>query len=139
MLTARTPVTPGGQTLHLSVFDVGDEIVDSAAFVDNLRFTNVAAGACDPGGERVSPVVSLDPVTDGGTTDNGPLLGGQAGQQATDSQNVTLQIYPAGETAPVQTLSVGRSASTWAAQPDGLAPGDYWRASTRQTPRATSA
>ncbi len=36
-LRASTRVTPGLQRLYLSIFDQGDRIFDSAAFLDNLR------------------------------------------------------------------------------------------------------
>ena len=46
-LIARTPVVPGStNTLYLTIFDQGDAIYDSAAFVDNLRYENLAAGQC---------------------------------------------------------------------------------------------
>ena len=46
-LVARTPVVPGStNTLYLTIFDQGDGILDSAAFVDNLRYENQAAGLC---------------------------------------------------------------------------------------------
>ncbi len=35
-LQARTPITAGAHSLYLSIFDQGDNIYDSAAFVDNL-------------------------------------------------------------------------------------------------------
>ncbi|SNS65081.1 Polymer-forming protein [Micrococcales bacterium KH10] len=41
LLTAGVPVTPGDHTFIFSIFDVGDAIYDSAAFIDNLRFTTV--------------------------------------------------------------------------------------------------
>ena len=37
LLSAAKQVTPGAHTLYLSIFDQGDFILDSAAFVDNLR------------------------------------------------------------------------------------------------------
>lgn len=36
-LQSRTPITPGAHSLYLSIFDQGDHILDSAAFVDNVR------------------------------------------------------------------------------------------------------
>ena len=45
LLNVRTPVTPGPHVLYLSIFDAGDHILDSAAFVDRL-----VAGAAGPGG-----------------------------------------------------------------------------------------
>ena len=37
LLRASRPVTPGTHSLYLSVFDQGDSVFDSAAFLDNLR------------------------------------------------------------------------------------------------------
>ena len=46
-LIARTPVTAGStNTLYLTIFDQGDGILDSAAFVDNIRYETQAAGQC---------------------------------------------------------------------------------------------
>ena len=46
-LIARTPVAPGStNTLYLTVFDQGDGVLDSAAFVDNIRFETQPAGQC---------------------------------------------------------------------------------------------
>lgn len=47
-LVARTPVVPGAtNVLFLTLFDQGDDIFDSAVFVDNLRYerTSPRAGA----------------------------------------------------------------------------------------------
>lgn len=46
-LIARTPVAPGSSnTLYLTIFDQGDDVLDSAVFVDNLRYETLAAGQC---------------------------------------------------------------------------------------------
>ena len=45
-LVARTPVNPGGNTVYLTIFDAGDHILDSAVFVDNLRFEAASQGQC---------------------------------------------------------------------------------------------
>ena len=45
LLNVRTPITPGAHALYLSIFDAGDGILDSAAFIDSLT-----AGAAGPGG-----------------------------------------------------------------------------------------
>ena len=47
LLTAATPVTPGTHILYLSIFDQGDDIFDSAVFIDNLRFGHVGDVARD--------------------------------------------------------------------------------------------
>ena len=47
LLTARTPVTPGAtNSLFLTIFDQGDGILDSAAFVDNLRYETIDPAKC---------------------------------------------------------------------------------------------
>jgi hypothetical protein len=56
LLTASHAVTPGAHTLILSIFDQGDALYDSAAFLDNLRFTNVPS--CQPGADKVNETVS---------------------------------------------------------------------------------
>jgi hypothetical protein len=54
LLRASTPVSPGAHTLFLSVFDQGDAILDSAAFADNLVFTQEPPGGC-VSGARLAP------------------------------------------------------------------------------------
>jgi hypothetical protein len=49
LLQASTPVTPGAHSLFLSIFDQGDGIYDSAVFLDNVRFRNLAAESCVAG------------------------------------------------------------------------------------------
>ena len=121
LLTARSPITPGQHTLHLAIFDVGDQIVDSTVFLDNLQLTTVAAGACNSDGERTPPNVTLDPV---GTSSGDVLLSGTAGSAPTDSANVTTQIYPAGQATPVAVVTSLRSGTTWTDEAF-LAPGNY--------------
>jgi hypothetical protein len=54
LLRASTPASPGAHTLFLSVFDQGDAILDSAAFIDNLAFTQEPSGGC-VSGARLAP------------------------------------------------------------------------------------
>jgi hypothetical protein len=42
LLQAATPITSGAHSLYLSIFDQGDGILDSAAFIDNIRLITVA-------------------------------------------------------------------------------------------------
>ncbi len=53
LLTAATPISPGAHVLYLSIFDQGDDVYDSAVFVDNLRFGRVGnvTTDCKPGAE----------------------------------------------------------------------------------------
>ena len=45
-LTARKYVTPGSHTVIFSIFDVGDERLDSAVLIDNLRVTSDPPERC---------------------------------------------------------------------------------------------
>ncbi len=70
-LVARTPVAPGSaHALYLTMFDQGDSILDSAVFVDNIRFENQAAGQCKS--------LALDPfeATTGASVAGVPTLSG---------------------------------------------------------------
>ena len=47
LLTARVPVAVGSaHSLYLTIFDQGDAILDSAVFLDNLRFENIDPAKC---------------------------------------------------------------------------------------------
>ena len=48
LITTKTPITPGVHSVFLSMFDQGDQILDSAAFLDNLRFINESPTTCKP-------------------------------------------------------------------------------------------
>jgi hypothetical protein len=47
LLQAATPVSSGAHSLYLSIFDQGDRVLDSAAFIDNIRMITVANVATD--------------------------------------------------------------------------------------------
>jgi uncharacterized repeat protein (TIGR02543 family) len=49
LLAASTPITPGAHSVYLSIFDQGDDIYDSAVFLDNVRFSNRPTGTCVAG------------------------------------------------------------------------------------------
>lgn len=56
LITTKTPITPGAHTIHLSVFDAGDDIYDSAVFLDDLRFITEDASTCKPPtGQQIAP------------------------------------------------------------------------------------
>jgi len=65
LLAAATQVTPGPHSLHLSIFDQGDQILDSAAFVDNLRvgFVPDPETQCVPGAQVKGYQLDLAPAT----------------------------------------------------------------------------
>ena len=49
ILRASTPVSAGAHSVYLSIFDLADSIVDSAAFVDNLHTSALPPDECKPG------------------------------------------------------------------------------------------
>ncbi|HWJ10163.1 MAG TPA: choice-of-anchor L domain-containing protein [Nocardioides sp.] len=63
LLTASTPVTSGAHSLYLSIFDQGDEQLDSAVFVDNLVVGFSEAASCTPGAVPINaaPAVTTHP------------------------------------------------------------------------------
>ena len=65
LLSASTQITPGPHALYLSIFDQGDQILDSAVFLDNLRigFVPDPAMNCKPGATPVLFSMTLDPAT----------------------------------------------------------------------------
>jgi pimeloyl-ACP methyl ester carboxylesterase len=74
LLEAARQVAPGPHTLYLSIFDEGDQIYDSAAFVDNIRFVNVnnPTTDCKPGAQRKRPPLVLLPGISGTKMVNQP-------------------------------------------------------------------
>ena len=66
LLSASTQVTPGAHSLYLSIFDQGDQIYDSAVFVDNLvvGFVPEPGTNCVPGAQPKIYTLSLDPPED---------------------------------------------------------------------------
>lgn len=55
LLQARTQVTPGAHSLYLSILDQGDQIYDSAAFVDNVSAFNGTSAECQEGAQEPPP------------------------------------------------------------------------------------
>jgi hypothetical protein len=82
LLRASTSVAPGPHTLFLSVFDQGDAILDSAAFVDNMVLTQQPPGGCVSGARRapepVGPATLADlPLPTLGETVNVQTVSGE--------------------------------------------------------------
>ncbi len=84
LLEAATPVAAGRHALYLSIFDQGDHIYDSAAFVDNVRFEHVADPAtdCRPGArQKRTPLIFLPGI-------GGSQLVNKDGVQWVDAQRL---------------------------------------------------
>jgi Bacterial Ig-like domain len=130
-LRASTPITPGAHSIYFSVFDQGDDILDSAAFLDALRLDTAPADACTQGAtpDLTPPAVALAAPADGGiTTDPTPAYSGTAGNAAGDSNTVTVKVYAGADTTGtlLQTLTATRSGTAWSVNGSpALAPGTY--------------
>ena len=126
-LTAATPVTPGAHSLYLSVFDYGDDIVDSAVLLDDLHLENRAAGDCTTGvvpDDTTAPAVRItSPFDHGATDDTTPVISGSAGSAPGDAFEVRVALR-SGATV-LQNLTAERSGTAWSVQTGALAPGDY--------------
>jgi uncharacterized repeat protein (TIGR01451 family) len=68
LLTASTPVTPGPHSLFLSIFDQGDDIFDSAVFLDRLVIARIPPDGCLRGATvlSASKITSTPIVAPGG-------------------------------------------------------------------------
>jgi Ca2+-binding RTX toxin-like protein len=98
LLTARAPITPGQHQLFLSVFDANDAILDSGAFVDNLR---VASTPCQAGAnDNLPPTPQDDAVT----------LAEDAGPTAVDVR--ANDTDPDGDALTITTVTVAPTHGT---------------------------
>jgi hypothetical protein len=124
-LTAATPIGPGRHSLYFSIFDQGDEIFDSAVFLDDLDLQQRATGECVRGAQdEIAPVVTLTSPANGfASTDNTPTFAGAAGESAGDAGTVGVEVRSAGTV--VETLTATRAATAWAVDSAPLAPGQY--------------
>ncbi len=84
LLRASTTITPGPHSLFLSIFDQGDQILDSAVMLDRLVLGIAAAGQCTPG-------VVLAPLTAAKAADASSVSPGGA-----DGYTITLTNPNAG-------------------------------------------
>jgi uncharacterized repeat protein (TIGR01451 family) len=69
LLSASTPITPGPHSLFLSIFDQGDDIFDSAVFLDKLVIAKIPPEGCVRGATvlSASKITSTPVVAPGGT------------------------------------------------------------------------
>jgi hypothetical protein len=120
LLRASTPVSPGPHSLYLSVFDQGDDILDSAAFVDNLRLTSESSASCVPGA-----VLKRNPPPPDNSAPN--TLAGTGPSGMIDSKNPTFTF---GSSEPGTTFQCSLDGATFAVcrspySLSGLAPGRH--------------
>jgi hypothetical protein len=74
LLRASTPISPGRHSIYLSVFDLSDSVLDSAAFVDNLRLITVPGGNCTRGtdSDTTAPQTTITAGPTGTIADSTP-------------------------------------------------------------------
>lgn len=119
LLRAATTVTPGAHSVYFSIFDQGDQVYDSAAFLDNLE-TGYAAnpGAqCAPGATQqnytldLTPAAATNPV---GTQHTVTASVNQVGGGAATTGNVLFTVAGANPTSgSVPVNSSGQAAFTY--------------------------
>src|SRR5438874_3559442 len=56
LLVAQTPITWGPHSLYFSIFDQGDHVFDSAAFLDNMTLGTQSVTGCQKGAQPLSNV-----------------------------------------------------------------------------------
>jgi hypothetical protein len=76
LLSASSPVTPGAHSLYLSLFDQGDDILDSAVFVDGLVLGQAAGGSCRKGAQAAGGGQPTGTATGAVTVGGQPFTGG---------------------------------------------------------------
>lgn len=100
LLRASTPISAGLHSLYLSVFDQGDNVLDSAVFLDNLLVGVVDPSLCVPGADveneiEMHKTVGTDPdvcaLTDDITVAAGTVV--YYCYTVENSGNVTLNLH----------------------------------------------
>ncbi len=98
LLNASTPVSSGAHHLYLSIFDQGDDIYDSAVFLDNVRFSNRPTGTCVTGATNGQIMAVVKNGTGSGTVTSSPAgidCGATCSHSYTQGTVVTLTATPA--------------------------------------------
>jgi hypothetical protein len=129
LLHAQMPLAAvASHTLHLSLFDHGDHVNDSAVFVDNLTLTQ--PNICPRGITALGPAVAITGPSVAATvnTPTPTLTGTASGPGA-----VTARIYagPMAAGTPLQTLPAARAGNAWSVVAGALAPGQYTAQATQ--------
>jgi hypothetical protein len=121
LLSASTQVTPGAHSLYLSIFDQGDQILDSAAFVDNLvvGFVPDPEVNCVPGAQPKIYTMSLTPVEDDNPEHTNHTVTATLREQGAPLPGATINFTVTG-TNPGSGSSVtdaaGQTTFTWSGE-----------------------
>ena len=126
LLSASTQITPGAHTLYLSIFDQGDHIFDSAAFLDNLvvGFVPDPEQNCVPGAQPKIYTMTLAPAVAENPEQTDHTVTATLLEQGSplDGATVTFSVSGAnaGASGSAVTDASGQAEFTWT----GLVEGD---------------
>ena len=125
LLSARTPITPGAHVLFLSIFDAGDHVLDSAAFVDRLVASTAGPGGCSAGANEPPNAVN-DSLTTNEDTASAPLnvLGNDTDPD--DNPLTVTTLTPTAAHGTVSCTAAGACTYTPAANYFGPDSFTYW-------------
>lgn len=112
LLHASTQVTAGAHSVYFSIFDQGDNIYDSAVFLDNLAVGFVPSPAvnCKPGATPVNFKLSLTPATATNPTGTSHTVTATLTDAAgTPISGATLSFTVTGANSPTGTATTDAS------------------------------
>jgi hypothetical protein len=120
-LSASVPAPPGAHTLYLSIFDQGDHILDSAAFLDGLSlgFVPNPSAQCVPGATpfdlTLSPATATNPTGTSHTvtatlSQGGSPLAGKAVKFSVTGANATTGTSSTGSNGQATFTYTGNAA-----------------------------
>lgn len=113
LLQARKPINPGAHSLYLSIFDQGDRIFDSAAFIDNLNLLHVPLEQCKQGAQLVDtkpPVIKkVSPAPGLKIKDRTPTIKATVKDDLTNLSKGNITLTVAGKAIPRNKFSYNRS------------------------------
>ena len=116
-LVAQTPITAGSHSVYFSIFDAGDQVYDSAVFLDNLFLGTESGGQCQPGAKpNLALSLSVDTAsTDTGVTDVslGQIPPTGIVQRTAQTQDAPIGKSPIGKSpigkSPIGKVAIGKS------------------------------
>ncbi|HYG71350.1 MAG TPA: choice-of-anchor L domain-containing protein, partial [Actinomycetota bacterium] len=113
-LVAQTSIAPNApHSVYLSIFDDGDDVFDSAVFLDNLTLGTETGGQC-PEGAKPNLALSLTTDLDGSTTPGvtnvalNQIPPTEIDQQGSPTQDAPIGKSPIGK-SPIGKSPIGKS------------------------------
>jgi len=119
LLSASTQITPGTHSLYLSIFDQGDQVLDSAVFIDNLivGFVPEPDTNCVPGAQPKVYAMTLAPAEDDNPEQTDHTVTATLLEQGAPLAGATINFTVSGANAGVTGTAVtdgsGQAEFTW--------------------------